>query len=105
MLLWVAAHHLQLAPQAMFAIGAIWDGCMLTPLVAKAMHQGVCMQVPSSTDAVTLVCKQGDNHGVDVGKVLTEVPQSGGRTPHCCIMYTQSSPVDTRNMVRAALPA
>lgn len=37
------------------------------------------------------------------GKALTE--QKGGLTPHCCMMYTQSSPVDTLNIVRAALPA
>ena len=36
---------------------------------------------------------------------LTETVHSGGRTPHCCMMYTQSSPVDTLNIVKAALPA
>jgi len=36
---------------------------------------------------------------------LTETVQTGGLTPHCCMMYTQSSPVDTLNIVKAALPA
>ena len=47
-----------------------------------------------------------DDVWCQVGTVrLTETVQTGGLTPHCCMMYTQSSPVDTLNMVNAALPA